>query len=286
MPKTTRVQSIALVTAAAKKAATPTDDAAVVPAIVGQADAVERHRRAADALPLAEVIACRADTDLAFYNAMRGRDALLAARASLDASGFPVDWSRVDELRSLGFAVAYAAKLVGANPRARESSEVLALLRTARPLRRLMLTYARALSLVGHCPAAEVARIAKGRGPRDAADDLGALAALYTAHALVTAGGPVTAQNVQDAVTLGSALAEKLRPMSGVRPDRRTSAQVSAVALRDRLWTLFVRAYEYVEQAGGAVWGRRLAEQVPSLQARKASRKRPAKPAPVPAPVA
>lgn len=251
--------------------ATPTGDAPVVHTGLGSADALAIHRGAAGNLRLAEVIPFRADADLAYYNAMRGRDVLLAARPAVDASGFRADWSRVEALGSLGLAMAYAASRVEAHPR--ESSEVLELLREARPLRRVLLSHARTLSLLDRCPAKEVARIEKGTGPRDVANDLADLAALYLAHDLVIAGGAVEAGKVRRAEVLGAALIEKIRPASAVRPSRRTADQQSAMALRDRVWTLFVRAYEHMELAAGAVWGRHVSKHLPSLQARAVARK-------------
>jgi hypothetical protein len=246
---------------------TPTVD--VEPAVLGSADAVAIHRSAADALRPAEVRRFNVDADLAFHNAMRGREALVAARPAVVASGFRVDWSRVDALASLGLAMAYAASRVEADPR--ESSEVRDLLREGRPLRKVLLAHARTLSLIGRCPAKEVARIAKGVGAQDVANDLSDLAALYLANGLVD--GVIDAGQVRRAEVLGAALKEKIRPGAAVRTVQRTAAQKDALALRDRLWTLFVRAYEQVEMAAGAVWGRRLGAHFPTLQARAIARK-------------
>ena len=140
-------------------------------------------------------------------------------------------------------------------------------------LRRVLLSHARTLSLLDRCPAKEVARIEKGTGARDVANDLADLAALYLAHDLVIAGGTVQTGQVRRAEVLGAALIEKIRPASAVRPSRRTADQQSAMALRDRVWTLFVRAYEHIELAAGAVWGRHVNKHLPSLQARAVARK-------------
>jgi hypothetical protein len=271
MPKPTNTPSRSPAPVATEKKTAPADGAPAVPTVLGSADALTIHRGAAGTLRLAEVIPFRADADLAYYNAMRGRDALLAARPAVEASGFRADWARIDALGSLGLAMAYAASRVDALPR--ESNEVLDLLREARPLRRVLLSHARTLSLLDRCPAKEVARIEKGTGARDVANDLADLAALYLAHDLVIAGGTVQTGQVRRAEVLGAALIEKIRPASAVRPSRRTADQQSAMALRDRVWTLFVRAYEHIELAAGAVWGRHVNKHLPSLQARAVARK-------------
>lgn len=285
MSKSTRVQSIAIVSAAEKKAA-PTN-AAPVAAVVGSAAAVERHRSAAAALPSDQVLSFRADADLAHYNAMRGYEALTAVRGAISASGFFVDWSRLDELDSLGRAVVFAVECVGARPR--ESHEALELLREARPLRKLLLAHARTLALTGTFPAKEVARIAKAKGSRGTALALGNLAALYRESAPAALGGFISAEQITRADDLCGELNSKLRPAGSVRPSRRTPAQRDMMALRNRLWTLFVQTYGHLQQAGGAVWGLQLAAHVPPLQSRHVTRKQrplPAAPAPATAPTA
>lgn len=252
--------------------------APIVPMVVGSADAVLIHRAAAERLPPAEVLPFRADADLAFYNAMRGRDALVAARAAVDASGFHADWSLIDSLDSIGLAMTYVASRVEAQPR--ESNEVLDLLREGRPLRRVLLSYARTLSLLDRCPAREVARIAKGTGARDTAHDLADLAALFTAHGLAGTGDLIRPEQVRRAAELGTELGKKIRPAAAARPSRRTPDQLRVMDLRNRLWTLFVRAYAHVELAAGAVWGRHVAQHVPPLQARIVVRKAAAELAP------
>lgn len=255
-----------------------TVDAATADAeVVGSAVAVELHRAAAEALAPADVVPCEANTRLAYHNAIAGRDALLAHRADVDATGFHVDWSRVGSVESVASAVIYAAGRVEANPR--QTGEVDGLLDEARPLRRLLLAQAQALALSGRCPAPEVARIARGRGPVDTAQDLADLAHLYDAHALAGASGVVHAAQVERARSLGDLLLKRIRPDGLDVRRRRTTEQRSAAALRDRLWTLLLNDYRHLEQAAGALWGARMREHLPALQTRRSSRKRRPKPA-------
>ena len=247
------------------------------PAVDGTADDVALHRGAAAAVPLAAVLAYNADPFLAHHNAMLGRDALLAARAELDATGFRTDWARVESIQSLGRAVAYAASRVEANPL--DSHEVVELLREARPLRALLLANAQTQALVGRVSPAEVARIEHGRGAIDAATDLLDLVVLHAERELAGSGSAVTAAQLRRAKVLGTLLREKVRPAGARGHSRRTPAQLDAMALRDRLWTLLVHAHAHLEHAAGALWGRDLGLHVPKLQGRYVPRKRAKKPA-------
>jgi hypothetical protein len=197
---------------------------------------------------------------------MAGRDALLAVRGDLDARSVPIDWDRIATLQSLARAVVYAADGVAANPR--ESNEVIALLAEARPLRRRLLASARSFALNGRCSAAEVDRIAAGRGAVDTAKDLADLARLHTVYGLVGDGSAITAAQVARAEFVGGVLREKIRPRGLGRPNGRTIDQRAAVDLRNRLWTVLVDTYALVERAGGFVWGRRMPAHIPALVAR------------------
>jgi len=264
-----------------RRVASAVDAEPAVPEVEGSADAVELFRTRAGALRLADVLRCHADPHLAYHNAMAGREALLEARAEIDATGFRVDWARVAAVESLALAVVYAASRVPADPRV--TGEVRAMQREARPLRALLLSNARTLSLIGRCSPAEVTRIERGLGFVDAATDLVDLAALHTNHDLVGTGSAVTAAQVARAKALGTELLKKIRPATASRARTRTSDQEAMLALRDRLWTLLVQTNEYFERIAGARWGRDLGAHVPRLQARYVAKKRAKKPAEKPA---
>lgn len=260
---------------------TPIEPEPAAPVVTGSADAVAVHRGAADALAPSAVIPFRADPHLAYHNAITGRDALLASRDAINATGFRVDWARVAAVESLALALVYAAGRVEADPR--DSNEVLELLREARPLRALLLANAQTLSMVGRVSPAEVARIEKGRGAVDAATDLLDLATLHADRELTGGGSLVTAVQLRRAKVVGTALLQKIRPSGARTASRRTLAQRDAAALRDRLWTLLVQSHDLLDRAAGAVWGRDLGLHVPKLQGRYVPRKRAKKPS---APVA
>jgi len=244
----------------------------LAPVIEGNLDAVQIHRGRAAALRLDEVLRFGADPHLAHHNMLAARAALLAARADVDATGFAVDWARVEGVESLALAVIYAAGRVPADPRT--TGELLALLAEARPLRALLLSNARTLSLVGRCSPEEVARIERGRGAVDSATDLIDLATLHANRELTGAGSAVTAAQLKRAKALGTEIVQKVRPAGASRASARTADQQNAVALRDRLWTLLVQTHDYFERIAGARWGRDLGKHVPRLQARYVAKKR------------
>lgn len=271
MPKTTNTpKSRTSQTRSAVTADPNPADAYVIPAVVAHHEDVTRFRGAAGAVPLDRVRTCNVNAMLAYHNAMAGRDALLAVRSDLDARGVPVDWDRIGTIQPLARAVVYAADSVAANPR--ESSDVATLLAEARPLRRQLLASARSFALNGRCSAAEVDRIAAGRGAVDTAKDLVDLARLHAAHGLVGPGGAITTAQVARAEFVGKTLREKIRPRGLGRPSVRTDPQRAAVDLRDRLWTVLVETYALVEGAGGFVWGRRMPAHIPALNARTVPR--------------
>lgn len=248
-----------------------------LPEIVGDINDFTRHESAAAAIPVAAVKPCRADVRLAVHNALAARDVIVAARGDLDDAGLRVDWDHLGDLDSLCRAVVYAAARVPAVPG--ESSDVIALLAEGRPLRARLLTSARLHAIDGRCPAAEVERIARGRGAVDLANDLVDLAFVHTQNALVDAGRSVTDEQVKRARLLGIELRAKIHPAGAARPSRITLGQHIVIVQRDRLWTLLVQAHQQLERAGGALWGRDMPRHVPALLKRAVPRKRPEKPA-------
>ena len=277
MAKPVKTTTTKPLSAASKKTASQLAPEPAAPGVEGSLDAVQIHRGRAGALRLDEVLRFSADPHLAHHNILAARVALLAARADIDATGFVVDWDRVEGVESLALAVIYAAGRVPADPRS--TGDVLRLLAEARPLRALLLSNARTLSLVGRCSPEEVARIERSRGAVDSATDLIDLATLHANRELTGAGSAVTAAQLKRAKTLGTELVQKIRPAGASRASARTPAQHTAVELRDRLWTLLVQTHDYFERIAGARWGRDLGKHVPRLQARYVVKKRAKKPA-------
>lgn len=258
-----------------------TEAEALAPEVTGSEADLNAVRAEADALAAGEVRALTGDPFLAAFNAGEVQSVLQAHRAEVEATGVRADWKRIDALGRIAAALLYAQSRVEADPLA--GGEVRALLAEARPLRRALLADARVQALRGGLPAKEVARIEAGGGAFDTTQDLVDLAALYQpALAALRGKTTVTAAELRRAAELGALLQKTLRPKGAGRAPRTTDAQRAARDLRDRVWTLLLRAHASADRAGGALWGRAVAEKLPALQARYVARRRakapPAKP--------
>ncbi len=233
----------------------------------------EAVRKDAEAIPAGEVRGLPGDPFLAAFNAEAVSAVLVAERDALQATGFRVQWSAIEGLPRLGAALLYAQSRVEADPRV--GGVVRAQLAEARPLRRLLLADARAQALRGALPAKEVGRIESGIGPTDAAQDLVDLAALYKPRLAALRGKTtVTAAELRRAAELGAELQKTLRPKGSAPAARSTAEQKQWRDLRDRVWTLLLRAHAHADRAGGALWGRDVAEKLPALQSRYVVRRR------------
>jgi len=249
---------------------------------------LEAVRAQALALDPKSVVRLRADPFLAVFNAGVVRDELARHRDAITATGVRVDWSVVDGIPRIGSALLFAHGRVESDPVA--GGEVRALLAEARPLRRLLLSDARVHAMRGGLSAKEVARIESGGGALDVGQDLTDLAALYAPNLAALKGRTsVTAAEVKRAGELGGTLRTRIRPKGAAPAPRSTEAQRAWRDLRDRVWTLLLHAHDHADRAGGALWGRAVADRLPTLQSRYVVRRRakseaqPVKPPP-PAP--
>ena len=248
---------------------TPADE---VPLVAGSEAALAKHLAAAEAIPASEVVQLAADPHLAYHNAIDGRDAVLAERAAIDATGFHARWIRIEAIGEIGEALIFAQGQVDPDPKS--SGETLALMREAIPLRALLLSDARTQALNNPKLAPDVKKIEVGRGPIDTAGDLVKLSVFFTRNKLAKAGTAVTPAKVLRAAELGSDLLRRLKPAGSKRTKKRTDEQAKAAETRDRMWTLFLREYDHLACAGGARWGRAVVDHIPALQARFVVKKR------------
>lgn len=218
------------------------------------------------ALAPGDVIAFKISVSLATANAERGVRSVLAHERGLARALPEIDLGAVHDLADLGSALAFAAAQVARF--APTPTNIKATLAEARRLRALLLAGADMLVLAGVFSAAVVAKIRQGHGPIDAAGDCVALAALYTEHAsAITGKVAVTSDDVRRADEIGARLLRMLRPQSAKRPV--DPALVAATDVRDRLWTLFDRAWhDNVWRAGAWLFGREVERYVPPLHSR------------------
>lgn len=246
--------------------------------VVGSPDALERARAAAFALPEERVLPYDVDASLAYHNAVKGRDAVLKARAAVEATGFNADWELIRSIGELGLALVHAHALVDGDGRTRGT--LRALVTSAAPVRRKLLTAAVALAAQGLLPSDTVRSIKKGRGSRDLGADLLALTTLFRSHAAAIAGQhPVSAAQLQEAAELGTRITENSRGPRVKRERGRVGDARSAAELRDRVYTLLVHGHQHLAQTGGALWGLDVVKRIPSL--RSGVRKKKAESPPV-----
>lgn len=207
------------------------------------------------------------------------------AKLRTEAAKLPgFDISNIDRLGTYALAAWYAHLL--ALPVSSESA-VNALLEEARPLREDMLEAAELLAKKKFFDKEAVKAIRAGQGNIDTANDLVALAALYTAGwAQVEHKCPVEWAEVERAALLGPqilvALGERDQPgvkiADGSTPTER----------RARAFTLFFNAYDQCRRAVGYLrWNEDDADQVaPTLFTGRARRASSAEPAPAESPAA
>jgi hypothetical protein len=239
----------------------------------------------------AELPACRADISLAYHNAVRGLEAILPHETRLREGHPALPLDEIKELPSLLLGLAYVSLHIGGA--SLPASETRALLAEARQLRGLLLKTADALAEAGIFSKDEVARVRKGHGPIDAADDCTALASMFRKKAAELRGKTaVTAKQVERAAVLGATLRTLLKPKSLSRRKKTSDGNVRTARERDAFWAEVMRRQERMWVAGACAFGWKVDEHIPALQSRVAPAKKTAKvkqPAPPPvggAPVA
>lgn len=225
-----------------------------LPAARALADDVVRH-------PTVEV-------PLALVNLEDGVQAVLAARARLDASAI----ADLERLRSLANAVAFAQVRLD---RATAPQSVLRpMLAEAARLRRIVLGSAEILAAKGLFDAARVGGLRRHRGPLGIAGDCVMLHQLFAETPALWVGKVAfSPEDLTELGRLGSELLERLRPAGAPKVRRKAELRTAADA-RDRLWTLLVEAWERdLWRAGAWVFGRAVDEHVPALGARRRRKK-------------
>lgn len=263
-----------VVTASKPRAARPSVPAPPKPSAdpyeaAGAEAAYEIHLAAALALDPREVTVWNASANVALHNARVGVAAVLAEKDALaaDPDAPRVDAARIERVTSVAEALVFATRRV-ANV-VEEAGEAKPLVARAYDLRELLLTSAVALSHAKLLDAKAVARIQRGTGPLDCAQDCIDLAALFRANT-DTIGGrtAVTADDLREAAALGTKLLATIKPEGIAADASRGQKAAEAASVRDRMGSLLAREYGYVAKIGGYRWGHALADHVPPLRSR------------------
>ena len=189
-----------------------------------------------------------------------------------DAAKLPrFDITNIDRLGTYALAAWYAHLL--ALPEV-VASELTALLEEARPLREGLLLSAELLAHKSYFDRGAVKEIRAGQGNLDTANDLVALAALFTAGwSQVENKTPVTWAQVEQAAQLGPRILIALGARD--QPGLKVADVTSPGERRVRAYTLFVRAYDQCRRAATYLrWGEVDADEIaPSLFGNRSGRK-------------
>nr|HEX4318090.1 hypothetical protein [Kofleriaceae bacterium] len=241
----------------------------------------QRHLAAALAIPAAEVVPMRVPAELAARNATVGGSLVLDHEATLAKWLAAVSADEIRQLPSYASALLWADGIIRRHEPA--PSYVKSSLSRGRELRALLLAAAVMLSLAGSVSAATVAKIKKGSGPRDTAQDCIDLSILLAGvPAEAAAKMPVTPADIAEARTVGELLLTTLKPKRAKRTVSKEHA--AAMTMRDRMWTLFEQRWERnVWVAGAYLYGRAVDDHIPTLGA-GASSKPPVAPSPTNSP--
>lgn len=226
----------------------------------------------AKALAPEQIEAFRGEALLAYHNVKTGAANVLARER--DIANVPgVDVQVIKGLPNIAMAVVFAADKVNRLPAASELSQLEP--RVA-DVRRRMLSVAISLAECGLLPKRDVDAICAGRGRIDRASDTIQLSALLRKHWEAIQGKhPLTEQEVEEAGVLGTRLLSMLRPSNARRQDQLPAEVLADVEMRDRMWTLLVRAYnQHLWRAGAWLFGQDVEQHVPALLSRQTMRKK------------
>jgi hypothetical protein len=176
-----------------------------------------------------------------------------------------------DKTICLSKAFAWAAHEAQTYAKPADASE---LLKRARASRRLI--YPALISAVraGLIGAESIKSIAKATGGLKLARACIDCALVMKANAHVLAGKtPIAQADIDEAQHVGALLLGVLRPKAGhiLLP----KAHLDKIEVRDRVWTLLSRSYDYIRRAGAFVHGDSVDELVPALLASRRARTRP-----------
>ncbi|AKT40190.1 hypothetical protein [Chondromyces crocatus] len=235
---------------------------------VDAATAYEEHLADAQAIETPQPY--RWSIDLVLANIQVAKKFVIRRRARI-LEQFPlINIAHFDTLGRLALGVKFAAlQAEGYGP---SESDIKQVLGAARVLRRSLLSAVAAMTHAGLLPREIHAKIARGRGARDAAEDCVALAQVFRQAGTTLDGKhPVTAVEVEQAALAGSWLLEHLRPAAAkpMKPPR-----PEAVRIRDQMATLLANRYAKLQAMAHFLEGDGWEELVPPLMSRVAPRSR------------
>lgn len=231
--------------------------------------AYDKYLPMAQALPADEIATYRLDLDLAIVNVNQSIHVIEMHRAAILEHLPKLDIAVLDDLPSLALATKMSALLAeNSVPDDVSPREIIA---EGWALRKTLMPVVASLAATGLIPSAVYERIARGRGPRDMAEDCVALSNVFTTYAAEVAGKHAAdASTIERAAKVGSWLLQNLRTRNAPRPARQTSAEGD---IRDRMETLLVTGYNQLRMIAYYFYGDDFGEHVAPLMSRHVPRK-------------
>jgi hypothetical protein len=241
------------------------------PPEIGAQAAYDRYLAEAQKLPADKLAEYRADPQLAYQNARRGAENVLAELTRIKHELPFADVEAVRTLPQVAQGLLFSALQV--NRDLGSPGTIEALLGRAHPIRRKLLKAAEALVESKVISDDDVAPIRPGRGKVDMANDCVALAAVFRRYEKATAGKTaITAADIAEADEVGSRLQTLLKTKGTPTDNRPAPGLAAAIDARSRFWTLVEARHEMTWRIGAWLWGRAVDEHVPPLQSRAVSR--------------
>lgn len=241
--------------------------------------AYKQHLAEAKAIPNHEVMSFAGNPDLVLGNVQRG----VGAVVGLDGEHLHADIIRAlsfkpEQLRAavvLAQAFSWANLLI--NRDIASDGTTQALITKVMKHRRRLMAAAESLAESNLLDGAELDPIRPGHGPRDGAQDVTRLVAIFRAHEKRIAGKhPLGEADLAHAEADASDLWMRLNPEEAVQVKKLPEKVQQDIDVRDRFWTLLHRRYEKIWKIGAVVWGYDVDEHVPALRARQAGKRAPA----------
>ena len=229
--------------------------------------ALDRFRAEALSLPAEAVVRWFGTPSRLHDNLRRGAVAVLAERAGLAADLPQANWAEVERAPDLAiaawqaFAVADRTVAVAARPYA-EHRESVAL------ARKNLLATAAYLATSGGVDEAALEAVRRGNGAGDSASDVLALCDLLEkagpAAAALTRPADLTKARAE-----ATTLLARLRPAGRLGDTGKQGEALAAADLRDRVFTLALRAHRELWRVGAWQWGPEVDQHVPGVQTRR-----------------
>lgn len=234
----------------------------------------------------AKVTSFRGDPSLAYHNVVTGLEAVLAERDKVVASGLHVDWRALQEAPRIALGLVFACERIDGTAGVNRALQTD--LARGRVLRDIALSSIASLASSGAIPADSPAKLKSTAGPLNLGKLLVKIAGFFSKHRDAVKGmTPFKPELASEAAAVGARLLKTAKPVGAIKVKPRQLAD--AQRDRDAMAALLSLRLEALDRVGGSLWGRELADHIPSMQSRlhtskkTGAKKTPAQPVTQPA---